>query len=301
MSTSILRAPAAASGNGRMRRHRLWMRLGAAAGIVVTVALAANGLRYYVLNSAERASSPLHEQLRPSGSIGDALGIAGAMILALVYLYPLRKRWKWLAKKGKTKNWLDYHILMGLFGPVLITFHSSFKLRGVAGLAWWSMIAVVASGIVGRYLYNRIPRRLGSIEMSLEEAEQSCASLAEQIHRQKLIPEEELRPLLDLPSREDVQGMPLARAFLAIVRFDLRRMRFLWRLKRHHTATVREHDDLLAVLSLVRRHAALSKDALFLDHMRRVFHLWHIVHRPFSYALLLMATLHVGVVLLFGF
>jgi len=33
-----------------------------------------------------------------------------------MYLYPLRKKWKWLSKKGKTKNWLDYHVLMGLVG-----------------------------------------------------------------------------------------------------------------------------------------------------------------------------------------
>jgi len=58
---------------------------------------------------------------------------------------------------------------------VLITFHSSFKLRGVAGYAYWSMIAVVLSGIVGRYLYGRIPRKLGAVEMSVDEAEQLCA------------------------------------------------------------------------------------------------------------------------------
>ena len=152
MSASLLRVPAPAPSTGRARRHRFWILLGAATGVAVTVALAFYGFRYYPLNSAARAASPLHEQLRPSGQIGDALGIAGSVILGLVYLYPLRKRWKWLSKKGKTKNWLDYHILMGLVGPVLITFHSSFKLQGVAGLAWWSMIAVVASGIVGRYL-----------------------------------------------------------------------------------------------------------------------------------------------------
>src|ERR1035438_10318740 len=58
--------------------------------------------------------------LKPSGMVGNALGIVGGVLLLLMYLYPLRKKWKWLSKKGKTKNWLDYHILMGLVGPVLI-------------------------------------------------------------------------------------------------------------------------------------------------------------------------------------
>lgn len=78
-------------------------------------------------------------------------------------------------------------------------------------------------------------------------------------------------------------------------------MRLLWGLKRKAGAGVVGHDDVVRVLSLVRRHAALSKDALFLDRMRHIFHLWHVVHRPFSYALLVMATLHVGVVLFLGF
>src|ERR1035437_5884116 len=155
-------APADAA---RKRRHRLWIMLGAAAGIVAAIALCVNGLRYYILSADARFLSPHHAARPPRGTLGNARGIVGGVWLwAPMYLYPLRKKWKWLSKKGKTKNWLDYHILMGLVGPVLITFHSSFKLRGVAGFAYWSMIAVVASGIVGRYLYNRIPRKLDAVE-----------------------------------------------------------------------------------------------------------------------------------------
>ena len=118
----------------RKRRHRLWITAGQRRGH--RGHHRALRERSELLHPFARRAllSPKHAALKPSGSIGNALGIVGAVLLLLMYLYPLRKKWKWLSKKGKTKHWLDYHILMGLVGPVLITFHSSFKLQGVAGI-----------------------------------------------------------------------------------------------------------------------------------------------------------------------
>ena len=291
-------APADAA---RKRRHRLWIMLGAAAGIVAAIALCVNGLSYYILSADARFLSPQHAALKPSGTIGNALGIVGGVLLGLMYLYPLRKKWKWLSKKGKTKNWLDYHILMGLVGPVLITFHSSFKLRGVAGFAYWSMIAVVASGIVGRYLYGRIPRKLGAVEMSVEEAGELCADLARQIRAQNVLTEAELEPLLALPSLDEVRAMPLGKALVVIVALDVRRAWTIWRLRWKLGAHVAGHADVRGALAAIRKQAALSKDALFLGKVQQMFRLWHVIHRPFSYSLAIMATLHILAVVFLGY
>jgi hypothetical protein len=45
--------------------------------------------------------------------------------------------------------------------------------------------------------------------------------------------------------------------------------------------------------SMVRRKASLSKRILFLDRAERVFHLWHVIHRPFSYAFAVLAIFHI--------
>ena len=34
---------------------------------------------------------------------------------------PIGKRWRWLGRIGKTRNWLDFHVLAGILGPCLIT------------------------------------------------------------------------------------------------------------------------------------------------------------------------------------
>ena len=299
-ATSLRHTPAPGEA-ARKRRHRLWILLGSAAGIVATIALCVNGLSYYILSSDARVNSPKHASLKPSGSIGNALGIVGALLLLLRYLYPLRKKWKLLSRKGKTKNWLDYHILMGLVGPVLITFHSSFKLRGVAGFAYWSLIAVVASGIVGRYLYGRIPRKLGAVEMSVEETEQLCEKLAQQIRTQNVLTEEELQPLLALPGLDEVRAMALGRALILIVGLDLRRAWLVWRLRWKVGAHVADHTDVSRALMAVRKQAALSKDALFLAKVQQMFRLWHVIHRPFSYSLAIMATLDILAVVFLGY
>jgi hypothetical protein len=285
----------------RRRRHRIWIEIGAVVALVTTIFLGMHGVPYYLLPSAERAVSPDHAELRPSGTLGKALGMAGSAMLLLVYLYPLRKKWKWLAKKGKTKNWLDYHILMGLAAPMLVTFHSAFKLSGVAGLAYWSMIAVVLSGIVGRYFYSRIPRKLGEVEMSLDEMEKLRTELTSQLEAQQVLTQDELHRLLVLPTSDEVQQLPLLKALWLVIVLDVRRWIALARLRLSASAHVKDHRDLRAILYVVRRQAALSKDALFLSKIRELFRLWHIIHRPFSYALAILGVLHVFVVTFLGF
>jgi hypothetical protein len=52
----------------------------------------------------------------------------------------------------------------------------------------------------------------------------------------------------------------------------------------------REVEQIVAV---VRRKALLTKRMLFLDRAQRIFHLWHVVHRPFSYAFVVLAVIHI--------
>ncbi len=300
MST-ISRALPGASEAAKAKRHGIWIALCALAGIGLAVTLAIHGAGYYILPAKGRLISPLHPQLKPSGTLGHPIGIFGGVLLGLMFLYPLRKRWKWLSKRGKTKNWLDYHILMGLTAPVVITFHSALKLQGIAGAAYWVMMAVVASGIVGRYLYRRIPRKLGAVEMSLEEIQEQCAALTRDLQAQTLLTESDLRPLLALPSIEEVRGMPLLKALVVMIRLDLRRALLFPRLRWKTRSASAARGDLRRVLRAAKRQASLSKDALFLSRIQRLFHLWHVIHRPFSYSLVVFGLLHIVVVMYLGY
>ena len=86
----------AATKRERMRTSRRFI-------IVVAALLAAVcvlGLPYYTLSFAERVRSPLHPWLRPSGYIGQSAGLAAVTIFLFLWLYPIRKRARWLAWTG---------------------------------------------------------------------------------------------------------------------------------------------------------------------------------------------------------
>lgn len=135
------------------------------------------GLHYYLTPPAARGAQKAHRILRPSGTVGLVFGIAGAGLMLLTLPYVLRKKVPSLVRRGSTQRWLDFHVFCGIVGPVLITLHTSFKFNGVVSVAYWSMVLVVLSGFVGRYLYVRIPRSIRGTELSLGEIHEKIDDL----------------------------------------------------------------------------------------------------------------------------
>ncbi len=297
----------------RLSFHRI--RLGAAsvAVAVVFVGTLVYGVDYYQLDLKDRVTNAKHSDLRPGGKIGVKLGTLGAALFCCLYAYPLRKRWKFFQRFGKTKNWLDFHILFGISAPLIITVHSSFKLQGIAGIAYWIMMAVMASGFIGRYLYSQIPRRLDAAALTLDEVRDLCAVTANEVASQLMFSEEELRPVLAKADLERIEQLPLAPAIVAMVWMDIQRPFQLAALRRRASSslmeTIRTAGGLLPssnhaleeAVRLVRRQAWLLAKKSFLGRTSQLFQLWHVVHRPFSYSFAVLAVIHITLVLLLGY
>jgi hypothetical protein len=274
--------------------------------------LAVYGFDYYPLSAAQRPLSPKYDVLKPSGSIGLKLGIFGLFMFFAIFLYPIRKRWKWLSRQGSAKNWLDAHVLLGLTAPLVIAFHASFKFRGIAGMAFWIMAAVALSGVIGRYLYAQIPRSLSTAELSLKESQELQQQLMHQLMAQHFIPPQQLRPLFRLPSAERVKELPAAVALGYMLLLDALRPFHIARLRIRALGwsgilltlgglLPSGNAEVETVIRTAREQAGLAKRILFLSRSQQVFHLWHVVHRPFSYSFAVLACIHVGVVLLLGY
>jgi hypothetical protein len=54
-------------------------------------------------------------------------------------------------------------------------------------------------------------------------------------------------------------------------------------------------------IATAAEEAALSKRILFLSRSEKVFHLWHVVHKPFSYTFAVLAAIHIAVVMMMGY
>ena len=140
--------------------HKIRVTMAMAAAVVLVVGLGWYGWDYYMLGLEQRVEHSLHRVLRPSGTVGLKLGMFGVALFMVIFVYPLRKRWRWLGAMGKTKHWLDFHSIVGVTAPIVITYHAAFKAGGLAGWAYWVMIGAALSGFVGRYIYTMIPRSL---------------------------------------------------------------------------------------------------------------------------------------------
>jgi len=291
--------------------HRTLLALAAGAVVGLILFLAITGFPYYTLRLEDRPFSPLHSQLRSSGTIGLRLAFVALGMFVFLFLYPLRKRWRWLASIGSTRRWLNFHILLGISTPLVVTFHTSFRTHGVAGIAYWTMMAVALSGFIGRYVYAKIPRSISSAELSMAELEAEGAALAAGLREQPFFREEDLAPLLSVPSPEQIRRMNLMAGLWTMLRIDLARPFQVSRLRRHalggsrRIATlgglIASHDARLeSVVSIVRHQSRLRVAIAFLDRTERIFHLWHIVHRPFSISFVFLIAVHIAVALSMG-
>ena len=312
MSTHTIAAVPMKSQGDSERTHRILIFLGYSLFIALLISLAAYGFDYYRLDWAHRPLSAKHAALRPSGSIGLKLGYLGLAMFFSIFLYPIRRRWPWLAQKGNSKHWLNFHMLLGMMAPFVIAFHSSFKFAGFAGMAFWIMVAVALSGIVGRYVYGQIPRALNAAEISSTELQDQHRTLGQRLTQQKVLPTADLQLLLRLPKPERVAKMSLLMALTYMIILDLVRPLRIARVRRHSIGTAEtlrtfggllrtNNWDLEWAINAARDQASLSKRILFLSRARDVFQLWHVVHRPFSYSFAVLAVLHIVVVSLLGF
>jgi hypothetical protein len=311
-ATVRLATPAAKPVPDIEKGHRVRLFLGYAIAIALVAGIFAYGFNYYTLNSTERPFSPKHALLKPSGAIGVKLGMLGLGMFLCIFLYPLRKRWAWLGRQGSSRHWLDNHVLLGLAAPFVIALHAAFKFRGFAGIAFWIMLAVSLSGVIGRYLYAQIPRSLNAAELSLKEVQDLQAKLGEQLAEQRVLPQSDLRVLLSLPSAERVQKLPTVVALVYMMVLDLSRVFKIATLRRRHLGFGEQlltlggllrtrHPDLERAVQVAREEASIAKRVLFLSCSQRVFHLWHVVHKPFSYTFALLAIIHIVLIAMMGY
>jgi hypothetical protein len=174
------------------------------------------------------------------------------------------------------------------------------------------MLAVAISGVIGRYLYSQIPRSLNAAELSLTDLRVSEQELADALGGQRFYSSEQLSRALRVPSREHIRRIGPLRAIGEMVALDAGmplRVAGLRRVSCSPGAKLRSIGGLLStgnseieqIVRLVRQKASLSKRVVFLDQTQRVFHLWHVIHRPFSYAFAILAILHIAVVMGLGF
>ena len=269
-------------------------------GAVALVLLAVfDGWEYYRAPLTTRGYLPAHALLRPSGAVGLTLGAGGVVAMLCTIPYAVRKRWKRLSTVGALKNWLEMHIFFGVVGPVLITFHTSFKFNGLISVGYWLMMTVWASGFVGRYLYVRIPKTIRGVELSRREVEARLDALREQL-RSAAMAEAARRHMNAFDASIDVERQRARGVMDLFFGETVERVRLLVLARRLRAAGVNA-DTLRDCIALAAERSTLARRAAHLQRTQRLFEAWHVFHRPLVSAMFLIVGIHVAVALYLGY
>jgi hypothetical protein len=256
------------------------------------------GLDYYRTPLLERGHHPGYWTWKPSGSVGHKLGLIGSSMMVLMLLYSVRKRVGALRRMGPLSRWLDAHIFLGVVGPLLVILHTTFKVQGLVALSFWSMIVVVASGVLGRYLYLQIPRTRAGEALALEDLERQDRELSERLRTRFGLDPEHLAAL-DAATVTASGRVGLLRGLLLIVADDVRLRARLREFARHGPSVPR---PLLGEFGRTLRQKALARRRLLLwGRLHELFHYWHVLHKPFALVMYLFMFVHVAVAVATGY
>ena len=252
------------------------------------------GHNYYSTPLEERFYHGSHQNLKPSGALGHGFGIVGTlMILIGVFGYMARKRFKSLRNIGVLKHWLEFHIFLCTLGPVLVLYHTSFKFGGIVSVSFWSMVAVVASGVLGRFIYLQIPRTIQGRELSLQEIQSMKSDAQHQLEYLNIDQnsKQAIENLLAQPAKENVSWL---QQFAAERKYKAQ-------IKNMLKAAKVEGANLKNMMSIVSNELSINRKIHRLVTMQQYFRYWHIAHLPFAIIMLVIMIIHVVVTILFGY
>lgn len=244
----------------------------------------------------------------PEEGIGYWLGIIGSVMMALLLIYPLRKRFRALAFLGKIPTMFRLHMAFGVLGPALILLHCNFKSASLnASVALYSMLIVVFSGFIGRFIYGHVHSTLTGHRKAASaffEDNQFGAGLVGQSNPYRLSARS-LERITTITKTALVRknGLIGAIGHASLVRWQTRQ---LARSLQREVRTVHAHlcqtnaaprrqlnTARKAFESEISRYLTAVRNAAGLAAYERWFALWHFLHLPLLLMLVIAVIVHI--------
>lgn len=248
----------------------------------------------------------LEEYYTAKEGVGYYLGIAGSLCMVFLLIYPARKNFRFMRTWGAVKHYFRLHTILGIIGPVLILFHSNFRLNAInSNVALFSMLLVAASGIVGRFLYLHIHHRFYGRHLSLQELQYLCGLTRTEVEHEPFITPAVRAYLQEFEAAQHFSNRGLGETLWQLVKLafvSLRiRSRVIHTLRRELKELARkERWSLREFRQRLERDEALVETYMKAVHRaaefgvyERFFALWHVLHMPLFVILVVTAIVHV--------
>jgi len=265
---------------------------------LILVLISVNGWHFYATPYQQRPYLPDYKLWKPGGFYSHGIGIAGTLMMILLLFYSLRKRLRLFQHFGNLSRWLDVHIFLGIFGPAFVILHSTFKLNGLVSVSFWSMVAVALSGIIGRYLYIQIPRRIDGHALTIEETNQILELQKARLVRDYDLSNSELALIESRFLAKSGQEKNWVGSLFALFSFSFRLRRVPHFFKKHFGINKAHTKELVQSLKQIVR---LEYQIKMWNRVHRLFHAWHVFHKPFAIIMYLIMIIHVGIAIWLGY
>jgi len=266
--------------------------------VALAAVVAALGWDYYSLPLAERPFHVYHDLLRPSGRAGLIFAAYATFLFILNLGYLIRKRLinvRWL---GSLRLWMSLHTITGIVGGAVVVLHTAFAPSSALGvLALVALAITVASGIIGRYLYSKVPRSLEGRELEIGQVRERLRAEQDQLE-QIGVSAEWLRPQMP-PEGNDRTGSMQAR-LLAVLSGDRQSRRDYRRLRRAILASPELSVSARHILPLARAFCRHQHWLARYHELRNLLASWRFFHRWLAIVMLAVVAFHIGLALRFG-
>lgn len=250
------------------------------------------------------------EYLTPGSGTGYWLGIYGSMAMLLLLIYSFRKRRKSARVIGTVPFWFRTHMLLGIFGPVLILFHANFKLGALnSNVAFFAMLIVAASGVIGRYIYRKVHVGLYGRRAQVKELLAAADALRDDLGqdmRAAVVVAQRMKAFSDSIEAKVPTSALGSLGGGAVIAARARRLRInliaetrtLIRNEGRATGWSRSQRraQQKRIERVIRLYAASVRKAAQLAFFERLFALWHVLHLPLFFLMLLAGIVHVWAV-----
>jgi hypothetical protein len=282
--------------------HRIYIASFIIICAFTVIILSVNGYNYYKAPIEQRFFMQQNNLLKPSGLIGHGLGIFGSFFMIVgVASYMIRKRVKALFKFGYLKYWLEFHIFLCTLGPILILYHTAFKFGGIVVVSFWSMVAVVLSGVIGRFLYVQIPHTIQGQMIGMNELNSLSENLSHQLKDDFAIPEEIFARIQEISSTYRYKRVKFTTGLSLIIKDYIGIKNVLRRLKHELKVAGISKSKRKEILLTAKSKLVVSRRIGMLQTMQKLFGYWHVVHLPFALIMFIIMVIHIAVEIVFGY
>lgn len=256
---------------------------------------------YYGQPIAIRPELPKHAWLRPSQGIGLWLGIASSVLILVNLVYLLRRSPDFPLRWGSLQLWMTSHVGTGVLALLTALLHGAMAPGNTpGGHAFWGLLALAATGAVGRYVYAYIPRATNGRELELSEVRARLGRISEAWDQGQRRFQQRAREMLHAHiERSQWQSSFLGR-FLAVMRSPFRLRALIADIKREAASEDVSEDQQREVIALVRRAHGTALMAAHYEDLRGLLASWRFMHRWVSLLMVMLVIVHVANALRYG-